>query len=66
MGNAMGEGVGLSRAGAGNHQQGGCGNAVRGPDAMLDGAPLLRIEGIEIGGSRWHVESVPRISDHDP
>jgi hypothetical protein len=26
---------------------------------VFDGAPLLRIEGVEVGGCRWHSESVP-------
>src|SRR4051812_47537697 len=47
--------VGLAGAGAGNHQQRRRGRAA---DAMLDGAPLLRIEGVEIG-RRWHGESFP-------
>ena len=54
MGDAMRQRVGLAGAGAGNHQQRRGGNAVGHPDAMLDGPPLFRIEGLKVGGGRWH------------
>jgi hypothetical protein len=55
MGDAVGEGVGLARSGAGDDQQR---RARTGPRAMLDGAPLLRIEAVEVGGCRWHENPV--------
>ena len=57
MGDPMGEGVGLAGTGAGDHQQRGDRPLAR--RAMLDGAPLLRIEAFEIGGCRWHGMIVP-------
>ena len=44
---AVGEGIGLARSGAGDHQQWRPDGGGR-PDAVLDGAPLLRIERIQI------------------
>ena len=52
VGDAVGERVGLARAGAGDDQQraGDVGALAR--DAVLDGAPLLRIEAFEIARAR--------------
>ena len=49
MSHPMGEGVGLAGSGAGNDQQRRSGKSARGP--VLDGLPLLGIEGFEVG--RW-------------
>jgi len=49
VGHPMGERVGLARPGAGDDQER---TVVRRADAVLDGAPLLRIELGEIGGHR--------------
>ena len=52
MGDPMRQRVGLAGSGAGDHQQGREG--ARSRCAMLDGAPLFRIEAVEIGGCRLH------------
>ena len=52
MGDAMGEGVGLARAGAGDDQQRTGRRADA--DAMLDRAALLGIEAIEVVGLGEH------------
>src|SRR4051812_33653283 len=49
MRDAVGEGVGLAGSGSGNHQQR---RRWTGPRAMLDGAPLLRVEAVKVGGCR--------------
>jgi hypothetical protein len=48
VGDAVGQRVGLAGACAGDHQQ----RAAQAADAVLDGAALLRIEGVESGGHR--------------
>ena len=52
MGHPMGERVGLAGPGAGDHQQRRKWAGSR--RAVLDGAPLFRIEAFEVGGCRWH------------
>ena len=52
MRDAMGERVGLAGSGAGDDQQRRNGPVAR--RAMLDGAPLFRIEAFEIGGCKRH------------
>src|SRR5258708_2194787 len=59
MRHAMGERVGLAGSGTGNYQQRRT-KAGR-SRAMLDGAPLLRIEIFEIGGSQWHGTMIPEV-----
>ena len=54
MRDAMGEGVGLAGSGAGDDQQRRARTRSR---TMLDGAPLFRIEAVEVGGCRWHEDS---------
>ena len=49
MGDAMRKRIGLARSGSGNYQQ--RRKWARSDRAMLDGAPLLRIEVFEIGSS---------------
>jgi hypothetical protein len=49
MGNAMRKRIGLTRSGSSNYQQ--RRKWARSNCAMLDGAPLLRIEVFEIGSS---------------
>jgi hypothetical protein len=49
----MGEGIGLSGTGAGNHEQWWASEPARG--AVLDGLPLLGVEGFEVGGCRFHL-----------
>ena len=52
MGDAMGQRVGLAGSGAGDHQQ--RRERARPRCAVLDGAPLFRIEAVEVGGCRLH------------
>ena len=52
MRHAMGKRIGLAGSCAGDHQQ--RRKRARARRAMLDGAPLFRIEAFEIGGCRWH------------
>ena len=47
MGDAMGQGVGLAGAGAGNDQQR---RRWAAPPAMLHGSPLLGVERFEVSG----------------
>src|SRR4051812_7223979 len=49
MRDAVGEGVGLAGSGAGDHQQR---RRRTGPCAMFDGASLLRVEAVKVGGCR--------------
>jgi hypothetical protein len=56
MRDAVGEGVGLAGSGAGDDQQR---RTWTGPRAMLDGAPLFRIETVEVGGCRGHEDRRP-------
>ena len=56
MGDPVGHGVGLPGARAGDDQERWPQRCVLLPDAMLDGASLFTIEGIEIGdGHRWQI-----------
>ena len=52
VGHPMGEGVGFARPGARDHQQRRRRQSARG--AVLDGAALLGIERVEVGGCRLH------------
>ena len=56
MGDPVGHGVGLPGARAGDDQERRPGRCVLLLDAMLDGASLFAIEGLEIGGGhRWQI-----------
>ena len=57
MGDAVRQRVGLARAGAGDDEQRQPRRAVLLPDAVLDGPPLLRIEGLKVGGSHGQIQS---------
>src|ERR1700704_3438291 len=57
MGHPVGERVGFSRSGPGNRQQ--RRKRTRSRCAVLDGAPLFRIETVEVGGCRRHGDDLP-------
>jgi hypothetical protein len=56
MGHAVRQRIGLAGPGAGDHQQ--RRERARSRRAMLDGAPLFRIEAFKMG-CRWHGMIVP-------
>ncbi len=60
MRHAVGERVGLARAGAGDDEQGRSRTRIALADAMLDGAPLLRIELFEMGEGHRRSEADSR------
>ena len=56
---AVRQGVGLAGPRAGDHEERQPRRAVLLPDAVLDGPPLLRIEGLKVGGGYRHGSSRP-------
>ena len=56
---AVRQGVGLAGPGAGDDEERRARRAVLLPDAVLDGPPLLRIEGLKVGGGYRHGSNRP-------